>query len=175
MAPEKSFSENLYLELVPVERSQGNFNANFTEMPYFSELVRGKARDHQFWERLNPTDLLPERWKGAVGFVIESLGEIGHSGVMATERFQASRWTKGNFLFPTIIEVDDRSVLRRKRHWFTLDEITINLSRVASDHIKLRCGGSSITLTPDTIIIDSPNIKIQGGTLVDVIAVQAPD
>ncbi len=55
---------------------------------------------------------------------------------MATERFQASRWTKGNFLFPTVIEVDDRAVTRRKRNWFKLDEITINLSKVASVHIK---------------------------------------
>lgn len=55
---------------------------------------------------------------------------------MTTERFQASRWTKGNFLFPTVIEIDDRAVVRRKRHWFTVDEITINLSRVASVHIK---------------------------------------
>jgi hypothetical protein len=55
---------------------------------------------------------------------------------MATERFQASRWTKGNFLFPTIIEVDERAVVRRKRRWFSVDEITINLSKVASVHIK---------------------------------------
>jgi hypothetical protein len=55
---------------------------------------------------------------------------------MSTERFQASRWTKGNFLFPTIIEVDDKAVVRRKRHWLSVDEITINLSRVASVHIK---------------------------------------
>jgi hypothetical protein len=55
---------------------------------------------------------------------------------MATERFKASRWTKGNFLFPTIIEIDDRAVVRRKRHWFSVDEITINLSRVASVHLK---------------------------------------
>ena len=55
---------------------------------------------------------------------------------MASERFQASRWTKGNFLFPTIIEVDEKAVVRRKRHWLTVDEITINLSKVASVHIK---------------------------------------
>ena len=55
---------------------------------------------------------------------------------METERFRASRWTKGNFLFPTIIEVDEKAVVRRKRHWFTVDEITINLSKVASVHIK---------------------------------------
>jgi phosphatidylserine/phosphatidylglycerophosphate/cardiolipin synthase-like enzyme len=36
---------------------------------------------------------------------------------MATERFQASRWTKGNFLFPTIIEVVD-SVFHPKTYVF---------------------------------------------------------
>jgi hypothetical protein len=55
---------------------------------------------------------------------------------MDAERFQASRWTKGNFLFPTIIEVNDKTVVRRKRRWFAVDEITINLSKVASVHIK---------------------------------------
>ena len=62
--------------------------------------------------------------------------QYGINGRMATERFQSSRWTKGNFLFPTVIEVDDRAVIRRKRRWFNVDEITINLSRVASVHIK---------------------------------------
>jgi hypothetical protein len=54
---------------------------------------------------------------------------------MATARFQASRWTRGNFLFPTVIEVNDKAVVRRKRRWFSVDEITINLSKVASVHI----------------------------------------
>ena len=55
---------------------------------------------------------------------------------MATERFQASRWTRGNFLFPTVIEIDDKAVIRRKRNWFSSDEIAISLSKVASVHIK---------------------------------------
>jgi hypothetical protein len=53
-----------------------------------------------------------------------------------TEIFKASRWTRGNFLFPTYIEVSDRSVSRRKRSWFRVDEISISLSKVASVHIK---------------------------------------
>lgn len=53
-----------------------------------------------------------------------------------SEVFQASRWTKGNHLFPTVIEVTDQSVVRRKRHWFTLNEMTIHLSRVASVRIE---------------------------------------
>ena len=55
---------------------------------------------------------------------------------MDPEIFQASRWTRGNFLFPTIIEVTDKAVTRRKRSWFSHDEISIAISRVASVHIK---------------------------------------
>jgi hypothetical protein len=55
---------------------------------------------------------------------------------MPTEIFQASRWTKGNFLFPTVIEVTDRAVLRRKRSWFKRDEISMSIFKVASVHIQ---------------------------------------
>jgi hypothetical protein len=53
-----------------------------------------------------------------------------------SETFKASRWTRGNFLFPTIIEVTDRSVIRHKRSWFSKDEISISITKVASVHIK---------------------------------------
>jgi hypothetical protein len=55
---------------------------------------------------------------------------------MPTEMFQASRWTKGNFLFPTVIEISERSVLRRKRSWFSKDEESISIVKVASVRIK---------------------------------------
>jgi hypothetical protein len=55
---------------------------------------------------------------------------------MPDELFQASRWTKGNFLFPTVIEVTDKAVIRRKRSWFSRDEISISIFKVASVHIK---------------------------------------
>ena len=55
---------------------------------------------------------------------------------MPAEIFQASRWTKGNLLFPTYIEVSDMAVIRRKRSWFRMDEISISISKVASVHIK---------------------------------------
>jgi hypothetical protein len=55
---------------------------------------------------------------------------------MPSETFQASRWTRGNFLFPTVIEVTDQAVVRRKRSWFSKDEISISISKVASVHIK---------------------------------------
>ncbi len=54
---------------------------------------------------------------------------------MATETFHTSRWTKGNHLFSTIIEVTDTAVVRRKRSWFTVNEISIHLSKVASVRI----------------------------------------
>ena len=55
---------------------------------------------------------------------------------MASELFQASRWTKGNLLFPTYIEVSDKAVTRHKRSWFTKDEMSMSMSKVASVHIK---------------------------------------
>jgi Bacterial PH domain len=55
---------------------------------------------------------------------------------MVSETFQASRWTRGNFIFPTVIEVTDQAVVRRKRSWFSKDEISISISKVASVHIN---------------------------------------
>jgi hypothetical protein len=55
---------------------------------------------------------------------------------MPSEIFQASRWTQGNHLFPTIIEVTDKAVLRRKRSWFSSDEMSISIQKIASVHIK---------------------------------------
>jgi len=55
---------------------------------------------------------------------------------MPSEIFRASRWTRGNLLFPTYIEVSDRAVTRRKRSWFDLDEMSISMSKVASVHVK---------------------------------------
>ena len=55
---------------------------------------------------------------------------------MPTEKFQASRWTQGNLLFPTVIEITGQAVIRRKRAWFSLDEMSISIYKVASVHIK---------------------------------------
>jgi|SRR6266850_3329421 len=54
---------------------------------------------------------------------------------MPTELFRASRWTKGNFFFPTYIEVSDKAVTRRKRSLFKMDEMSMSMSKVASVHI----------------------------------------
>jgi len=55
---------------------------------------------------------------------------------MPSEIFQASRLTRGNCLFPTIIEVTDKAVIRHKRSWFGRDEISISITKVASVHIQ---------------------------------------
>ncbi|PWU19486.1 MAG: hypothetical protein C5B50_06485 [Verrucomicrobia bacterium] len=55
---------------------------------------------------------------------------------MPIEIFKASRWTHGNHLFPTYIEVSDKAVTRRKRSWISRDEMSMSISKVASVHIK---------------------------------------
>ena len=54
------------------------------------------------------------------------------------ETFTASRWTKGNFLFPTRIVVNSLRVSRVKRHWFSSTEESISISQVAS--VKISTG-----------------------------------
>jgi hypothetical protein len=65
---------------------------------------------------------------------------------MTTEIFSASRWTRGNRLFPTHIEVSDKSVTRRKRSWLSRDEMSISISKVASVHIKTGVFWSTILI-----------------------------
>ena len=38
--------------------------------------------------------------------------------------------------FPTVIEVTEKAVIRHKRSWFSKDEISISITKVASVHIK---------------------------------------
>ena len=53
-----------------------------------------------------------------------------------TQRFTASRWTRGNHLFPTVIAVNAEHVIRIKRRFFGSDEESIALSKVASVKIN---------------------------------------
>jgi len=55
---------------------------------------------------------------------------------MGSEFFKASRLTRGNFLFPTVIEVTDKAVVMHKRSWLSRDEISISITKVASVRIK---------------------------------------
>jgi hypothetical protein len=50
--------------------------------------------------------------------------------------FTASRWTQGNFLFPTRIVVSPLRVSRVKSRWFGSNDETIAMSKVASVHIS---------------------------------------
>jgi len=52
------------------------------------------------------------------------------------EIFRASRWTRDNHLFPTEIEITGTAVVRRKRSWFSKNEMSIHLQRVASVRIQ---------------------------------------
>jgi hypothetical protein len=53
-----------------------------------------------------------------------------------TRVFTASRWTRGNRLFPTRIEVSPVQVIKSKRSWFTSDEESINIRHISSVRIK---------------------------------------
>jgi len=52
------------------------------------------------------------------------------------ETFTASRWTRGNFLFPTKIVVSPQRVSRVKSRLFGSNEESIGISNVASVHIS---------------------------------------
>jgi hypothetical protein len=54
------------------------------------------------------------------------------------ESFVASRWTKGNLLFPTRIVVNSLRVSRVKRRWFGSTEESISIGQVAS--VKISTG-----------------------------------
>src|SRR5690349_14390935 len=54
---------------------------------------------------------------------------------MEPEVFVASRWTKGNFLFPTRLVVDERTVMRRKRSWLSVNEESVGMRNVATVNI----------------------------------------
>jgi hypothetical protein len=54
------------------------------------------------------------------------------------EVFTASRWTKGNLIFPTRIVVNSLRVSRVKRRWFGSNEESISISQVAS--VKIATG-----------------------------------
>ncbi|HEV3305990.1 MAG TPA: PH domain-containing protein [Candidatus Sulfotelmatobacter sp.] len=54
----------------------------------------------------------------------------------SAETFKASRWTQGNFFFPTRIVVSPLRVSRVKSRWFGRNEESIPTSKVASVHIS---------------------------------------
>jgi hypothetical protein len=63
-----------------------------------------------------------------------------------SETFTASRWTQGNFLFPTRIIVSSQRVSRVKSRLFGSNEETIPMSKVSSVHIKTGVVWSEIVI-----------------------------
>ena len=62
------------------------------------------------------------------------------------ETFSASRWTQGNFFFPTKIVVSPQRVIRTKSRMFGSNEESIPISKVASVHIKTGVFWSEIVI-----------------------------
>jgi hypothetical protein len=58
------------------------------------------------------------------------------AGQSAGESFAASRWTQGNFLFPTRLVVSPLRVSRIKSRWFGSNDESIAISKIASVHIS---------------------------------------
>jgi hypothetical protein len=52
------------------------------------------------------------------------------------ETFSASRWTQGNFLFPTRLVISSQRVSRVKSRLFGSNEESIAMSKIASVHIN---------------------------------------
>ena len=52
------------------------------------------------------------------------------------ETFTASRWTRGNFLFPTKLIISPQRVIRVKSRLFGRNEESIAISKVASVHLS---------------------------------------
>ena len=53
-----------------------------------------------------------------------------------SESFSASRWTQGNFLFPTRLVISPQRVARVKSRLFGSNEESIAMSKIASVHIS---------------------------------------
>ena len=64
----------------------------------------------------------------------------------AGETFTASRWTRGNHIFPTRIVVSPLHVSRVKPRWFSQTEESIAISQVASVQIQTGIIWSQISI-----------------------------
>ena len=51
------------------------------------------------------------------------------------EFYRASRWSKGNHIFPAELEVSAEGVSCYKRSFFARDEISISIGKIASVHV----------------------------------------
>jgi hypothetical protein len=62
------------------------------------------------------------------------------------ETFIASRWTQGNFFFPTKLVVSPQRVIRTKSRMFGSNEESMPISKVASVHISTGVFWSEIVI-----------------------------
>lgn len=62
------------------------------------------------------------------------------------ETFAASRWTKGNFFFPTKLVISPQRVSRVKSRLFGSNEESIAMSKIASVHISTGVFWSEIVI-----------------------------
>ena len=62
------------------------------------------------------------------------------------ETFTASRWTQGNFLFPTRLIISPQRVSRVKSRLFGSNEESVAMSKVASVHISTGVFWSEIVI-----------------------------
>jgi len=62
------------------------------------------------------------------------------------ETFAASRWTRGNFFFPTKLVISPQRVSRVKSRLFGSNEESIAMSKVASVHISTGVFWSEIVI-----------------------------
>ena len=62
------------------------------------------------------------------------------------ETFTASRWTQGNFLFPTRLVISPQRVSRVKPRLFGSNEESISVSKIASVHISTGVFWSEIVI-----------------------------
>lgn len=62
--------------------------------------------------------------------------DLDNMDASPSETFTASRWTQGNFFFPTKIVVSPQRVIRTKSRLFGSNEESIPISKVASVHIS---------------------------------------
>jgi hypothetical protein len=62
------------------------------------------------------------------------------------ESFTASRWTQGNFLFPTKLVISPQRVSRVKSRLFGSNEESIAMSKIASVHISTGVFWSEIVI-----------------------------
>ena len=62
------------------------------------------------------------------------------------ETFAASRWTQGNFFFPTRLVISPQRVARVKSRLFGSNEESISMSKIASVHISTGVFWSEIVI-----------------------------